>query len=167
MKIIIYILSIIIVIFFTQCIHKTYTYEGKTYKVKKNIKNNSLNIKALDLSKNSKVNLKDLDKCTNLIYLNLSSTGLDSIPFDLCALTSLKILVLNYNKLSYIPPCLFDMTNLEIISILGCRLEKIPVGFQGMSNLKVFIIVGNNFSEEEYIYLKQKLKNTKVIGYFD
>jgi Leucine-rich repeat (LRR) protein len=167
MKIIVQILSIIIITFFTTCFHKTYTYEGKTYKVNENIKKNKLNIKALNLSNNSKVNLKDLHKCTNLIYLNLSNKGLDSIPDNLCGLTSLKILVLNYNKLSYIPPCIFDMTNLEVISILGCEFEKIPAEFQGMSNLKVFIIVGNNFSEEEYTYLKQKLENTKVIGYFD
>ena len=159
--------AIIALLFFSNCSRETYSYEGKEYKVYTELRNDNHDIQALDLSGRPEQISRRLYELENLVYLNLSEMGLDSVPPEICELKSLKVLLLNKNESVKIPSCLFGMTNLEVISILGCRYKHIPARFGDMSNLKMFVIMANDFTEDELRYFKERMPNTKIVSYLD
>lgn len=154
---------------FNGCSKDYYTVDGKRYKIYKEVdlKGDLSKIQALDLSGTMSDIPSAVFSLPNLVYLNISEKGLDSIPSEICNLDSMKALLFNQNVSISIPECLYEMDNLRIVSFFGCRLDSIPRNFGNMQQLEVLVIMGNNYTEDDLIYLQNKLPNSRIVHSID
>lgn len=68
----------------------------------------------------------DAQQWTALFNLNLSSSGLVSLPTAIGQLASLHVLRLNHNKLTSLPQELGQLSELEVLSVNHNQLTTLP-----------------------------------------
>lgn len=68
----------------------------------------------------------DTQQWTALFNLNLSSSGLVSLPTAIGQLASLHVLRLNHNKLTSLPQELGQLSELEVLSVNHNQLTTLP-----------------------------------------
>lgn len=80
--------------------------------------------------------LADIDRLPNLTLLNLSTTGLDSIPTEIFKLRNLEHLIIENNFIRSIPPEIGLLQNLTELSMNNNRLTTLPPEIGQLHNLR-------------------------------
>jgi len=143
-----------------------YEYKGQRIRIYTGIEStkHESNVQAIDLRNNALQSLpKEVGKFSELILLDARDNQLTSIDAHLCDLTNLKVFLIGSNPLVELPNCLFDMTQLEILTLFGCKLDISRERFAKLTNLRILGLGGNNFTEEDLIYLKEQLPNCNIV----
>ncbi|XP_060845959.1 uncharacterized protein LOC132925596 [Rhopalosiphum padi] len=125
--------------------------------------------------------------CNTLKYLNLDSTGLKRLPFEIMFLKNLYLSSARYNELTYIPHCLLELEklyfnlehdallyvpqNLFYAKNLGWHLLNSPIVItkcQKKSYLRRYLDVSNKEKNEDYSKtIVQPLKNVSLYNFMD
>ena len=159
-------LTLLVFIFLHSCADSFYEYGGKRYRIHTSIEGvkRKTDIYAVDLSNHSISSFpKQLEQFPQLILLDLRHNQLTSLDDGLCKLSHLKVLLLGGNRMKTLASCVYGMTQLEVLTMFGCGIEISKESFTKLSNLKILGIGGNNFSEEDVIYLREQLPDCKII----
>jgi internalin A len=99
--------------------------------------------------------LSDLEKLTNLEYLNAGSLNLKSIS-AISALTNLRVLYLPQNAISDVSP-LKTLTNLQVLSLKGNQIASIS-SLSGLTNLQKLYLSENKLASVSSISKLTKLE---------
>ena len=81
-----------------------------------------------------------------LTYLNMYSSGIDTIPNSINDLSELKNLYLSSNPLTNIPESIGELDRLERFYIHTCQIQAVPESFGNLTNLKSIWIYNNQLS---------------------
>ncbi|GFY94678.1 pentatricopeptide repeat (PPR) superfamily protein [Actinidia rufa] len=91
---------------------------------------------------------------TNLRVLDLSHTGIMSLPSSLSILISLKVLYLNNCRfLLELPPCIGELVHLEALDLRGSGVNNMPSHIENLTRLRHLRVSfkSENENEEEVI----------------
>lgn len=81
-----------------------------------------------------------------LTYLNLYSSGIDTIPNSINELSKLQFLYLSANPISYIPESISELDRLERFYIHTCQIQEIPESIGELTRLKKIWIYNNQLT---------------------
>jgi Leucine-rich repeat (LRR) protein len=99
---------------------------------------------------------KTINRCTNLIYLDLSYNDISSFHSELNNLLKLKELAVESNKLSELPCELSKNTELRSVNFGFNQFVKFPKVLFKLPNLKVVSLMANEIPDLPYEKLKKK-----------
>lgn len=83
---------------------------------------------------------------SQLVKLNLSSSGIESLPENFSNLTSLEELNLSYSKLKSLPSTFGDLPKLKILNLSNLPIESLPSNFGDLSTLEELTISSSNLT---------------------
>lgn len=81
-----------------------------------------------------------------ITYLNLYSSGLDTIPNTISEMTKLRYLYLSANPLRYIPETINELDRLERFYIHTCQIQQVPESIGELSHLRSLWIYNNQLT---------------------
>lgn len=104
------------------------------------------NVEKLYLGRNLiKILSEDIGYCNQLVELDLSSNGLETVPFALSQCTALKLLHLGSNKLTEVPPGLFtNLKCLREVQLYKNKLTEIPSDIGNLVDIERLSYSSNN-----------------------
>ena len=121
------------------------------------------NIQYLDVSKNTITELPDsIYLLQNLQYLACSKTGLKHLPKEIGKLNHLKYLNLNQNDLESLPPQIGRLENLQVLDLWSNNFEEYPSTLADLKSLRVLDLRNILISDEDQLTIQNMLPNTKV-----
>jgi len=120
---------------------------GNTYRATYDIKDLSLEIRALDLS------VKGLDRVSKYVFdypaleiLFLHQNQLSRLPEQITELKNLTTLDLSYNQLSSLPEQIAELKNLTTLDLSGNSLSNLPEQIAELKNLTTLVLRDNQLS---------------------
>ncbi len=121
------------------------------------------NIQYLDISKNTIAELPDsIYLLQNLQYLACSKTGLKHLPKEIGKLHHLKYLNLNQNDLESLPPQIGRLENLQVLDLWSNNFDEYPSTLSDLKSLRVLDLRNILISDEDQLTIQNMLPNTKV-----
>ena len=122
-----------------------------------------INLKRLDLSKNSLTDISKLISLANLEVLILDSNFIKFIPNDIDELTKLKELHLSNNKLSDLPNSITNLRNLRILTMNNNQLVALPENIGNFKEIKQILFDNNKLVclQKSILKIKNSLNISK------
>lgn len=120
------------------------------------------------LSLNGQLNYlpSDLDKLSNLENIQVSNLGLKEIPESIGNLKNLVRFSAAGNEISIIPESIGGLSKINWLSLSRNQITHFPSSMANLSGtLKELFINGNQYSDSEFIKLKNMLPNTNITTY--
>jgi hypothetical protein len=99
---------------------------------------------------------KTIGKCTNLRFINLSVSNINSFSSELQELKKLKVLVITNCQISKLPDQLTKNTALQSLNFGFNRITEFPKVLFKLPNLEVVSLMANNIPDIPYKKLKRK-----------
>lgn len=159
-------LTFFLLIILFGCSSEFYENDNKKYRIYKRISplKNKGEVHAIDLSNQFLKDFpKEIGEVQDLVFLNLKNNDITILNEELCKHTRLKVLLLNGNSIGKLPDCVYELSELEVLTLFGCRIDISKEGLAKLVNLKILGIGGNHFTEEDVIYLRERLPHSKII----
>jgi hypothetical protein len=105
-------------------------------------------VRALDLSNSGLRTLPGVVmRMTNVHTLWLNGNAISNLPSEISDLGQLQSLNLDNNNLAQLPPSLLLLTNLVALYMNGNRLQAIPSGITNLTKLRTLSVADNNIAQ--------------------
>jgi Leucine-rich repeat (LRR) protein len=106
---------------------------------------------------------EEVEKCKNLIVLDLGVNNIKEIPLFIFDLTKLQELGLSHNKISRIPEEIFHLKNLTSIKCWNNSISEVPDELLNLPNIQEIELKGNPIPKEERKRLQKAYPNIKFL----
>jgi Leucine-rich repeat (LRR) protein len=118
--------------------------------------------KVLDLSSSGLTSIPSyVFNQTNLEELNVSHNSLTgAIQSQIGQLKNLKILNASYNQMTGVPAEVGQLQNLQVLDLSYNQLTGLPNELGNLKNLKTLDLRGNSYSQQDLDYIRNKLPST-------
>lgn len=126
-------------------------------------KDSALTITRLIAKKSSAAEINEfLPNFKNLIYLDLSSSKIDSFPKVICELKELRFLNLGNTDIARLDACICELMNLERLELWDTNVYRMPLCLNDMPNLKVIDLIGVKYNAAEHDTVRMNFPNLKL-----